>query len=252
MKTNHRVYGPIARLVAWGVHVYTAMGLVLAASIAVLIVRGTAHSLALALGLMWIATLIDATDGALARRARVKEVLPGFDGRRLDDLSDFLTYTFLPLLLVWRAGLLPETWSLWLLFPLVASAYGFCQSDAKTDDGFFLGFPSYWNIIALYLYMLQPPGWLSLTIILLFATLTFVPSRYLYSTQPGRLNHITNYLGGAWAIFIGWLIYELYRGSFSGDPERFRTLAICSLLFPGYYLSTSWVITVKRLLSPRP
>ena len=106
--------------------------------------------------LMLVATLIDATDGTLARAIRVKEVLPGFDGRRLDDIIDFLTYTFLPLLLIWRAELLPAGREAWLLLPLLASAYGFCQVSAKTDDGYFLGFPSYWNLVAFYLYALQP------------------------------------------------------------------------------------------------
>ena len=47
-----------------------------------------------------------------------------------------------------------------LVVALVASAYGFCQMPAKTTDGYFVGFPSYWNIVAFYLYVLQMPGWL--------------------------------------------------------------------------------------------
>src|SRR5207249_737286 len=105
--------------------------------------------------LMLVATLIDATDGTLARRVRIKEVLPGFDGRKLDDLVDFLTYTTLPLLLIWRAQLLPAGQDAWLLCPLLASAYGFCQVAAKTADGYFLGFPSLWNVVAFYLYVLH-------------------------------------------------------------------------------------------------
>ena len=104
---------------------------------------------------MMIATAIDATDGWLARRARVKEVLPGFDGAALDNLIDFHTYTSLPLLLLWRADVLPGAAAWLLLLPLLASAYGFSQVNAKTDDGFFLGFPSYWNIVAFYLYVLH-------------------------------------------------------------------------------------------------
>ena len=110
---------------------------------------------------MMIATAIDATDGWLARRARVKEVLPGFDGRALDNLIDFHTYTSLPLLLLWRADVLPGAAAWLLLLPLLASAYGFSQVNAKTDDGFFLGFPSYWNIVAFYLFVLHPPAWAS-------------------------------------------------------------------------------------------
>src|SRR5436190_17814061 len=139
---------------AWLAHAYTAMGLVCAAGIAVLIVRGDDASLRGAFLLMMVATAIDATDGWLARRARVKDVLPRIDGRALDDLIDFHTYTSLPLLLLWRADVLPGASAWLLLLPLLASAYGFSQTDAKTDDGFFLGFPSYWNVVAFYVYVL--------------------------------------------------------------------------------------------------
>ena len=90
-------------------------------------------------------------------QVRIKEVVPGFDGRRLDDIVDFLNYTFLPLLLIWRAGILPAGQEAWLFLPLLASVYGFCQVQAKTEDGYFLGFPSLWNLVALYLYVLPLP-----------------------------------------------------------------------------------------------
>ncbi|PYR40366.1 MAG: hypothetical protein DMF95_33695 [Acidobacteria bacterium] len=141
---------------AWLVHLYTAMGLVAAAGMAVLIVRGGDASFRSAFFLMMVATAIDATDGWLARKARVKEMLPGFDGRALDDLIDFHTYTSLPLLLLWRADMLPGALAWLLILPLLSSAYFYSQVDAKTPDGFFLGFPSCWNIVAFYLYVLHP------------------------------------------------------------------------------------------------
>src|SRR5438045_2788648 len=152
---RHR-FSRLRTALAWGVHFYTALGLVAAAGTAVLIVQGTGDAFRWAFVLMMVAVLIDATDGTLARAIRIKEVLPGFDGRRLDDLVDFLNYTCLPLLLLWQAQLLPAGQAFWLLLPLLASAYGFCQVAAKTDDGYFLGFPSYWNLIVFYLYVLQP------------------------------------------------------------------------------------------------
>src|SRR5213080_3941642 len=101
-------HGKLRKLLAWGVHFYTALGLVAAAGMAVLLARPEVTPAAFhgVFALMLVATLIDATDGTLARLVRVKEVLPGFDGRRLDDLIDFQTYTSLPLLLIWRAQLL--------------------------------------------------------------------------------------------------------------------------------------------------
>ena len=54
------------------------------------------------------AVMVDATDGPLARRAEVKRWMPSIDGRTIDDIVDYLTYTFVPLLLMWRMGWLPR------------------------------------------------------------------------------------------------------------------------------------------------
>ena len=228
----------MTRVLAWGVHLFTALGLVAAAFMAVLIFRGGPGDFRLAFILMFAATLVDAVDGTLARLARVKEVLPGFDGRRLDDLIDFLTYTCLPLLLIWRAHLVPEGWDALLLFPLLASVYGFSQVEAKTPDGYFLGFPSYWNIIAFYLYYLELPLGLNAALLALFALVTFVPTCYLYTTQPGRFNRVTNIFAGVWIVF---LIAVL-----STTGERAHSLAVISSLFPFYYLGASWIISARR------
>jgi phosphatidylcholine synthase len=226
------------KVLAWMVHLYTATGLLLAAAIAVLLVRGDPQALHWSLVLMLVATVIDGTDGWLARRARVKEIIPSFDGRRLDDIVDFHTYTSLPLLLIWRAGLLPAGQEWWLLLPLLASAYGFSQVDAKTDDGFFLGFPSYWNVVAFYLYMLRPSPWLALVVIIGLALLTFVPSRYLYPSQNGRFNRATNILSALWVVL---LVIILARVADDTKP-----LLFVSLSFPIYYLVLSWALSLHH------
>jgi phosphatidylcholine synthase len=249
-----RKRSPLRPVLGWCVHFYTALGLVCAAGIAVAIVEGTPAAFRLAFVLMLVATVIDATDGTLARAVRIREAVPSFDGRRLDDIVDFLTYTALPLLLVWRARVLPEGQEAWLLVPLLASAYGFCQVSAKTDDGYFLGFPSYWNLVALYLYLLHHyvlplPGWLSVGLVAGLALLTFVPTRYLYPSQKGRLNMVTNVFGVAWGGILAWVLYRLpVEHSPSGRLEAddaTRWLIVVSLLFPLYYLTVSWAVSVR-------
>ena len=187
---------------------------------------------------MMVATAIDATDGWLARKARVKEVLPGFDGRALDDLIDFHTYASLPLLLVWRAGVLPDNLAWLLLLPLLSSAYGFSQVHAKTDDGFFLGFPSYWNIVAFYLYVLQPPVWLSVTVIVTLVVLTFVPTPYLYATRGGPFARLINVGAAIWFVLLGLVLL--------GPEDYRRSMALVSLIYPMMYLALSAVVTVRR------
>jgi phosphatidylcholine synthase len=228
----------MARILAWSVHCFTALGLVAAAGIAVLIVQGGDDAFRAAFALMCVATLIDAVDGTLARRAGVREVLPEFDGRRLDDIIDFQTYTSLPLLLIWRAGILPGAWSALLLLPLLASAFGFSRVSAKTDDGYFLGFPSYWNIVAFYCYFLAPPAWFAGIVIAMLAVLTFLPGRYLYSTNRGRLNRVANLLAVPWtAMLIAVLV---------ATGENRWWLALASSYYPCFYLAASWWVTAKH------
>ena len=226
------------KILAWGVHLYTATGLVVAAGIVVLVMRGGDDAFHAALALMLLATFIDSTDGWLARRARVRVFVPSFDGRRLDDLVDFNNYTTLPLLLIWRAEILPMGQSWWLLLPLMASAYGFSQVNAKTDDGFFLGFPSYWNVVAFYLYMLRPHAWLSLACIITLSILTFIPSRYLYPSQRAPFSRLTTVLAAIWAVLLLVILTRMVEDS--------RAWTIVSLGFPIYYMIVSWALTLQH------
>jgi phosphatidylcholine synthase len=249
---------PRRRFLAWCVHAYTAIGLLLAAAMAVLIVQDGPGALRSVFLLMLAATLVDATDGALARAVRVKEVLPQFDGRQLDYLIDFLTYVALPILLLWRVEILPGVQSLWLLAPWLAGTYWFCQVEGKTADGYFLGFPAYWNIVAFYLYVLDSqvaplPTWLTVGLLLFFSVLTFVPSRYLYTTQGGLLNWLSNLLAALWVVAVLWITIQLPSAERSADrslTDQGRTgssaVILLSLLFPAYYLVTSWVISWRR------
>jgi phosphatidylcholine synthase len=226
------------KVFAWLVHLYTAMGLVAAAGMAVLIVRGGDESFRLAFLLMVAATGIDSTDGWLARKARVKEVVPQFDGRTLDDLTDFHTYTSMPLFLLWRADLLPGALAWLLLFPLLASAYGFSRADAKTDDGFFLGFPSYWNIVAFYLYYLESPALVSAALIVGCSLLTFVRTRYLYMTRGGPFARVLSIGGAIWAALTAVILI--------GPASERKLLALISLGYPIVYLVLSWAVAFRR------
>ncbi len=246
---NHFEQPPWPAWVAWIAHAFTAVGIVLAAGMAVAIVEGTSESFRLAFALMLAACLVDATDGSLARRLRVKELIPGFDGAKLDDIIDYHTFTSLPLLLMWRAEIVPESLSWVLVVALVASAYGFCQTQAKTSDGYFVGFPSYWNIVAFYLYVLQWPGWLAAVLVLVLAGLTFVPSYYLYPSRGAILSRLSNFLGGVWVVMLLWILWAIPTSDPPEDPklaDQAWRWTMISLFYPVYYMVVSWGITLQR------
>ena len=214
---------------AWLVHLYTASGAVLAFFALLLIDQGGFQS---AFWLMTLAVVIDASDGTFARRARVKELIAWFDGDRLEDIIDYLNYVLVPCFFLLRADLLPQNDALWLAaLPLLASAYGFCQKEAKTADHFFLGFPSYWNIVGFYLFLLQMPHRVNAFVILILSVLVFVPVKYLYPSRSPVLRGTTVGLGCLWGVAIVALIYQL--------PHPSAILIYASLAYPAYYTALS-------------
>jgi phosphatidylcholine synthase len=221
----------------WFAHFYTGLGAV-AALLATLAVIDADYRLAF----IWLGVqiFVDATDGVLARALRVKERLPHFDGARLDDIIDYLCYAFIPVLLLLHAGLLRETWGIAVgAVVLLASAYGFSQAAAKvkTTDFFFTGFPSYWNLVALYLFLFQFSAAVNAAILLGFAVLVFVPLRYVYPSRTETLSGLTNTLGVLWALLTMWIVWRL--------PATDGPWAWISMLFPIYYFVLSAYLDVR-------
>lgn len=228
--------GPAAIAAAWLVHLYTALGAVaaFAATLAVFDANYRAAFL-----LLFAATVIDATDGVLARLARVRTRLPDFDGARLDDIVDYLTFVFVPVLLLYRAGDLPSRWGGAVVAAvLLSSAWGFCKADAKTDDSFFTGFPSYWNIVAVYLHAARLPVVWNGAILAGLAALVFVRIGYVYPTRTPALRGLTLALGAVWSLLVLGIILLL--------PRVPPGLVIVSLAFPVYYTVLSFVLHVRR------
>jgi phosphatidylcholine synthase len=77
------------------------------------------------------------------------------------------------------------------------------------------------------------------------AILTFVPTRHLYPSQPGRINRLATLLGIPWAILFVWVIWSLPRAADSRIEFNTMVLAWVSLAYPAFYLGVSWVISLK-------
>jgi phosphatidylcholine synthase len=112
-------------------------------------------------------------------------------------------------------------------------------ADAKTADAFFTGFPSYWNIVVLYLLMFHVPPGLNAVILLVLSGLVFVRIGYVYPSRTPTLRRLTLTLAAAWAVIIG-VIIALW-------PSPPRALAIASLGFPVYYFVLSLWLNARRV-----
>jgi phosphatidylcholine synthase len=223
-------------LIAWVAHVYTALGALLAFLAARDVVD---HDYRRAFFWLALQIVVDATDGLLARALRVSERTPQFDGAKLDDVVDYLTYVFVPALLVWRAVLVPDRWTVWVAAAmLLSSAYGFNRKDAKTDDHFFTGFPSYWNIVVFYLLVARLAAEVNGAILLVLAVLVFVPVRYLYPSRTPVMRWPTNILGAIWGVLMLVMLWQYPRVS--------QAVLLASLAFPVYYVLVSVMVQMRR------
>lgn len=229
------------KLAAWGVHAYTALGLPLAFLCTVALFSGDVR---LFFALNCVAVFVDATDGTLARRVNVKEVLPEFDGRRLDDIVDFIIFAFLPSLALSVLHLLPEGLEWTAFVPLVASGYGFCQDRAKTDESF-VGFPSYWNIGVLYLYALGTSEWVNLATVLVFSVLIFVPIHYVYPTRTRMLRRVTIGFGYLWAI-------AMFAIALNPSARWAHDVAVVTTAYPLYYFALSAINHLRIVRESQP
>ena len=214
------------RLKAWSVHLFTASG-VLAGVLS--LDRVQAHDIRSAFLWMMVAVFIDSADGTLARRWQVLRYAPEIDGRRLDDMVDYFTWVLLPVVaMLWWGWLPPLVWAA----PLVCSALGMANSQAKTDDDYFLGFPSLWNIVALYLWRWHLPVVLNGAIVLTLSLCVLLPIRFIYPSKTRFLRRTSMVLMIVWGMLV---LYSL-TGTGPSHELCFRW----SNLFPVYYLGLSF------------
>ena len=221
-------HDPRRLTLAWGVHLFTASGAVLGA---LALVAVSAGDLGRASLLMLAALLIDSVDGTLARKVGVSEVLPRINGRRLDDIVDYLNFAIVPVVFMLGSGHLMH-WSFAAL-PILASAYGFAQEDAKTEDDFFLGWPSYWNVVAIYLWLLHISPQAGTALVVFFSIAVFVPIKYVYPSKLAVLRKTTTVGGMLWGSLLTAAIID------PAGAARYSWIEL-SLAFPAYYLGLSF------------
>jgi phosphatidylcholine synthase len=175
----------VKNLYSWFVHIFTASGAVLGLLSLDAIAQ---HEYKRAFILMAITIVIDAVDGTLARQVDIKKYVK-IDGSLLDNMIDFFNYVLVPAFFVSWSGIIPQPWIIPCLIAIVfAACYQFAQLDAKTDDHFFKGFPSYWNIAVFYLYYWQTGPATNVVLIFALSFLSFVPIKYIY---PSRMQHVS-------------------------------------------------------------
>lgn len=176
---------PYAEIRAFSVHLLTASGSFLAF---LGVVAAAEHRFVDMFWWLGLALLVDGIDGPIARKVKVKEVLPNWSGDTLDNIIDYVTYVLLPAFALYQSGMIGEPWSFFAAGAIVvSSAVYYADMGMKTDEYFFSGFPVVWNMVIFTLFVIDASAMTALIVVSVSVVLTFFPINFLHPVRVKRL-----------------------------------------------------------------
>lgn len=200
-------------VMAYGVHVFTAIGAALGFLALEAAVNGDLYRAFLWLS---VALFVDAVDGPLARKLNVVESASRYDGSVLDLVVDFVTYVFVPAAILLRSEIIPAPFGMLSgLLITVGSALYFADTAMKTEDWWFRGFPAVWNVIAFYIVIFTPPVLVSFSIVVVLTIAMFLPVIFVH---PFRVRRWRPFTLGMLAISCAAAIYALFVEKLQVSP----------------------------------
>lgn len=192
---------PHAELRAFSVHVLTATGSLFAF---LAIVAAGAHHFEAMWWWLGASLFVDGIDGPIARKLDVKSVLPNWSGVMLDNIIDYVTYALIPAYALYESGMMDGFLSFVMAgLIVISSAIYYANTEMKTKENFFSGFPVTWNMLVFSLFVIQPATWVVVVAILLSTVLSFFPVHFLHPVRVVRLRKLNL------AIFAVWLIFGI-------------------------------------------
>ena len=189
------------------VHIFTALGVVFGFLALLATVDGKIPE-----AFLWLAAalFVDGVDGTLARAVNVNQNTPEIDGAILDNIIDYLNYVVVPVFIFYSLGMAPEPYLLLSCVAiLLVSCFTFTNTNIKTDDFYFSGFPAIWNIVVLYFYILESSEFTNFIFVILFCVLTFIPFKYVHPFRVVEFRKITLIITFIWMITTTILLFDL-------------------------------------------
>jgi phosphatidylcholine synthase len=192
---------PYAEMRAFAVHLLTASGSFLA------FLGVVAASERRFVDMFWwlgLALIVDGIDGPIARKVRVKEVLPNWSGDTLDNIIDYVTYVLLPAFALYESGMIGQPWSFVAAgLIVVSSAIYYADMGMKTEEYFFSGFPVVWNMVIFTLFVIDATATTALVVVVVSVILTFLPIHFLHPVRVKRLRPLNMAVFVVWAVLSG-------------------------------------------------
>ena len=213
------------------VHIFTALGVVFGFLALLATVDGKIPE-----AFLWLAAalFVDGVDGTLARAVNVNQNTPEIDGAILDNIIDYLNYVVVPVFIFYSLGMAPEPYLLLSCVAiLLVSCFTFTNTNIKTDDFYFSGFPAIWNIVVLYFYILESSEFTNFIFVILFCVLTFIPFKYVHPFRVVEFRKITLIITLIWMITTTILLFDVSFSNPTFTSTNFFIWLITNVYFAG-------------------
>ena len=221
----------LSKVPSYFVHIFTALGVVFGFLALLAAVDGSIPE-----AFLWLAfaLFVDGVDGTLARAVNVKQNTPEIDGAILDNIIDYLNYVVVPVFIFYSLGMAPEQYLLLSCIAiLLVSCFTFINTNIKTDDFYFSGFPAIWNIVVLYFYILESSEFTNFIFVILFCVLTFIPFKYVHPFRVVEFRKITLMITSIWMITTTILLFDLSFSNPIFTSANFIIWLITNVYFAG-------------------
>lgn len=197
---------PLGRVtLAWFTHLFTISGVIWACLAVISMIKGDFVAMWAWLG---VALVVDGVDGTMARCADVKRFAPTFDGTVLDNIVDYLTWTFIPAVFIYlHVDMGPRPVAMAMLVLICASSlFCYCNTALKTSDWYFMGFPAAWNVVAVIMWLFATPPVANVVVTVILAVLTVSPLTFVHPFRVRTLRPWNIAAAAAWVVSTAVLI----------------------------------------------
>ena len=214
---------------------------------------------------MWLGLglLIDGIDGTIARFLKVSVKLPHIDGHMLDSIIDYINYIFIPAFMLYHFKILPETMDTVLPATImVISVISYSNKNTKTDENCYLGFPAIWNVVVLYLVILDLGIQVNTGILVFLIILKIIPIRFVHPFRTKIFKKLTLVINLFWFVitpltvifreynyFSDYYKYCFYTWLLVSSYYVFLTLSLNSDKFVKFYKCWIKFYTSNKILS---
>lgn len=159
-----------------------------------------------------VALIVDGVDGPLARRHRLRERLPEWDGAAMDNVIDYTTYVLAPAIIVAYALELPLAVGVAAgIIVAVTGALYYADTRMKQPDHSFRGFPVVWNMVVFGLFAFLPPWPVTFIVIVGLAVTTFLPVNFVHPVRVLKWRNATLAIFAVWFLSCAWLIWTDFQ-----------------------------------------